>query len=109
MKGKIVLLPFPFTDLRASKYRPALVLHEGKRDVVVAFISSRLPSSPSRGDIIIKNEHAEFSQTGLKVSSVVKLNKIATILKDMIIGELGSLGPSLRREVNKRMRELYSL
>lgn len=43
MKGKIVLVPFPFTDLSASKLRPALVLYEGYRDVVVAFISSKIP------------------------------------------------------------------
>jgi len=43
MKGKIVLVHFPFTDLSATKLRPALVIHESDEDVVVAFISSRVP------------------------------------------------------------------
>ena len=33
MKGKIVLIPFPFTDFTTAKLGPALVLHEGKSDV----------------------------------------------------------------------------
>ncbi|WXG39447.1 MAG: hypothetical protein WED07_01210 [Candidatus Freyarchaeum deiterrae] len=53
MKGKIVLVPFPFTDLTTAKLRPALVIHEGTKDVVVAFISSRVPDTPLSGDIVV--------------------------------------------------------
>ena len=34
MKGKIVLIPFPYTDLTEAKLRPALVIFEGKRDLI---------------------------------------------------------------------------
>jgi len=47
VKGKIVLIPFPFTDLTSTKLRPALVLTEGEKDCVVAFISSKVPSELS--------------------------------------------------------------
>ena len=32
MKGKIVLAPFPFTDLAAAKLRPALVIVKGEME-----------------------------------------------------------------------------
>jgi len=80
VKGKIVLIPFPFTDLTAAKLRPAIVLFEGERDVVVAFISSRVPQRPTLTDIVVDEAHPEFEMTGLKTSSVIRLDKVATIL-----------------------------
>ncbi len=43
IRGKIVLTPFPFTDLSASKVRPAVVISNSLRsgaDVILAFIST---------------------------------------------------------------------
>ena len=109
MKGKIVLVPFPFTDLTAAKLRPALVLFEGDRDVVVAFISSRLPERPSPGSVIVSDGHRGFQLTGLKVSSVVRLDKVATVLKDLVVGEIGEVSEALKREINRKLVETYSL
>lgn len=109
MKGKIVLIPFPFTDLTAAKLRPALVLFEGERDVVVAFISSKVPHKPALTDVVVDERHSEFMLTGLKTPSVIKLDKIATILKDLVVGEIGELGDELKREINLRIRKVYRL
>ena len=109
MKGKIVLVPFPFTDLTAAKLRPALVLFEGERDVVVAFISSRLPERASPGDVIVSDEHQAFQLTGLKTSSVIRLDKVATVLKDLVVGEIGEVGDVLKREINRKLLDIYSL
>jgi len=107
LKGKIVLIPFPFTNLTASKFRPALVLFEGEKDVVVAFISSRVPREPAPTDIIVDESNPEFEQTGLKMASVIKLDKVATISKDLILGEIGEIGVQLRKEVNNKIAEAY--
>ena len=109
MKGKIVLIPFPFTDLTAAKLRPAIVLFEGERDVVVAFISSRVPRRPALTDIVVDEAHAEFELTGLKVSSVIKLDKVATISKDLILGEIGEAGDALKTEINRKLSKTYKL
>lgn len=84
MKGKIVLIPFPFTNLSTSKRRPALVILERKDDVVVVFISSKIPQNLQKYHILIEKQKKDFQTTGLKVSSVIYLDKIATISKNLI-------------------------
>jgi mRNA interferase MazF len=106
LKGKIVLIPFPFTDLTATKLRPALIIHESEKDVVAAFISSRI-QQPKAADIVVDEKHTEFKQTGLKVTSVIKLDKVATISKELILGEIGEIGVKLKKEVNRKITEIY--
>ena len=108
MKGKIILIPFPFTDLSSTKLRPALVLHEGEKDVVAAFISSRT-ENPKPADVVIDENHPEFKQTGLKLTSVLKIDKIATISKELIIGEIGEVGTKLKKEINRKIAETFTL
>lgn len=110
MKGNIVLVPFPFTDLTASKIRPALVLHEGRDDIVLSFISSRIPGGAvPPGFVLLDESHPEFEMSGLKTSSVVRLDKIATVLSSLVIGELGVAGPKVCNNVNHAIDSLYHL
>ena len=87
MKGDIVLVPFPFTDLTGSKLRPAVVLVDSSNDVVVAFITSQ---NKWEDEYSIKINGSESN--GLKVDSFLRLNKIATLNKDLMVGKLGILG-----------------
>jgi len=109
VKGKIVLVPFPFTDRTAAKLRPALVVHEGGEDIVVVSISSRVPSAPSDTDVLLTKRDPGFGKTGLKADSLIKLDKIATVLKDLVVGELGDLDQQWRDEVNRKLMELLRL
>jgi mRNA interferase MazF len=109
MKGKIVLVPFPFTDLTAAKLRPALVIYEGETDVIVAFISSKIPLELSEADVLIATENPDFKKIGLKVESVIKLDKVATVLTDLIAGELGELDKGLRVVVTRKLKEIFEL
>jgi len=102
-------VPFPFTDLTAAKLRPALVIYEGEKDVVMAFISSKIPSEISDVDISITKTHVGFGRSGLKVDSVIKLDKIATVLKDLIVGELGELDEELKQEVNRKLKRIMEI
>lgn len=84
--GSIVLARFPFTDLSGDKRRPALVVSRdnGRRtDLVVCFITSVPRSGADMAPI------APDPGTGLKVPSVVRFDKLATLDLGVIAGRLG--------------------
>lgn len=58
-------------------------------------------------DIVVEDTHIEFGKTGLKVSSVIRLDKVATIWKDLIVGEIGEIGNILKTEINSKIRKVY--
>ena len=109
MKGKIVLVQFPFTDLSAAKLRPALVIHANHDDIVAAFISSRAPPEISGTEHVVRPDHPDFPSTGLKTSSVIRFDKIATVSRDMIEGEIGEVSGSLVLECNEIMSRVFRL
>lgn len=84
--GSIVLTRFPFTDLSGDKRRPALVVsrdNDRRTDLVVCFITSIPRSGPDMAPL------AALTGTGLKVSSVVRFDKLATLDRSVIAGKLG--------------------
>jgi len=69
-KGDIILLPYPFSDLKSSKVRPAVVVAaaDGRyADLFVVPITSRV-SNLNNGEFII----SDWAQAGLNVVSAIK-------------------------------------
>jgi len=84
--GSIILARFPFTDLSGDKRRPALVMsrdNDRRLDLVVCFITSVQRAGLDMAPI------AASAETGLKVASVVRFDKIATLDRSVIAGKLG--------------------
>lgn len=103
-KGDIVLIPFPFTDLLGNKNRPAVILIDSEDDVTVCFITTQLKWQ-SGFDISIQPSDLN----GLKKTSLVRLNKFATIDKDLIIGRLGILDDNTIDLLNRNLMEILKL
>jgi mRNA interferase MazF len=111
-KGKIVLVPFPFDDLTAEKLRPAVCLTDpigDHRHVVLAFISSRVPTTVSATDIVIEPTQRDFAATGLRVPSVLRLHRLVTLTSAVIRRELGELSPDLQHDVDRKLVALFGL
>ncbi|MBI4607521.1 MAG: type II toxin-antitoxin system PemK/MazF family toxin [Candidatus Rokubacteria bacterium] len=111
-RGTTVLTPFPFTDLSGAKVRPAVVVSPSDRpgeDVILAFISSVKPEGLLLTDLSIETSHPDFTGTGLKVDSIVKCDKLATVHRRIILGELGALSSALLIEPGARLRMALGL
>ncbi len=107
MKAKVVLVRFPFTDLSGTKLRPALVVHEDEHDVIVVFISSKLPPVTDTTDLLLREDNPAFAATGLKTASVIKFDKVATLSKSLVMGEIGEILPVLAAECNRIMEKIF--
>ena len=103
-KGNIVLTPFPFTNLKGSKTRPALILVVKGLDVTVCFISTQLRWEEET-DLILKSS----PNNGLKKESLIKTSKIATLDKNLIIGKLGDIDFETKMILNKKLIDLFQL
>lgn len=103
-KGDILLIPFPFSNLTGQKNRPALVLVTTDTDITVAFITSQIKR---REEHDLKLEPT--AENGLKKTSLVRLNKLATIDNDLVIGKLGNLIETDIQQLNKNLIKLLQL
>ena len=112
MKYKIVLVPFPFDDLSANKMRPAVCLTNEIQPyghIVLAFITSKVSGNPADTDFVIDSQNTDFVNTGLKVSSTVRLHRLMTVSKQIIKRELGELSRNQRTEIKNRLRKLFEI
>lgn len=103
-KGDIVLTKFPFTDFSGNKLRPALVLISSREDITVAFITTNLKEVVS-SDLLLKANQ----NNGLKKDSLLKMNKIATLDLELVVGEIGSLTETELMEVDKKLIEAFTI
>jgi mRNA interferase MazF len=88
VKGDIVIIPFPFTDLSGNKKRPAFVMTDliGD-DIIVCKITSKYKSDP----LALPLGARDFISGSLPVDSFIRPNKIFTADKNIILSVAGHL------------------
>jgi mRNA interferase MazF len=103
-KGDIILITFPFTDLTGTKNRPALILIDSDEDITVSFITTQLKWQ-EKFDIRLEPSN----ENGLKKTSLIRLSKITTVDKELVMGKLGQLTDSEIEAVNRGLIVLLNL
>lgn len=87
---QVVIVYFPFSDLTASKLRPAVVLAEaGRGDWILCQITSNPYGDPSA----IRLEAADFAHGSLRLTSYARPAKLFTAHSSLIASQAGQLQP----------------
>lgn len=95
VKGAVVVLPFPFSDLTGSKRRPAFVLADSEGDdAILCQITSQAKFDPYA--VAVKS--SDFDSGSLSTDSYVRPNKIFTADKKLIISVAGQLSEAKASE-----------
>ncbi len=103
-KGDIVLVTFPFTDLSGTKLRPTVVLFETSLDLTLSFITTQTAwQEPT--DVLLHPS----SLNGLRKSSLIRTNKIATLDRSLAQGLLGRLNQAEIVQLDSKLKILLQL
>lgn len=104
---EIVLVPFPYSDLTATKRRPVLIVfNDGYNrkfhDVVVSAITSN--QFQDAYSVELKNEDLEIGV--LPESSVVKTHKLFTIHQGKIIKKFSLVKSDYFKQITEKIKVL---
>ena len=110
--GEIFLANFPLGGGPGMKLRPVLLLTGPIGDVpevLVAYISSVVPSNLLPSDIVLDPVQPDHVTTNLKTTSMLRLHKLATIHRRSLIRLLGRISDSTAVNVATKLRALLEL
>ena len=103
IKGSVVVVPFPFSDLSQAKKRPALVITDLKNDDLIL---CQITSQQIRDDYSIALEDKDFSKGSLKKESNIRPNRIFTADKNIILYEVGQINKEKMNQVINKIIEI---
>jgi mRNA interferase MazF len=99
--GDVVLLKFPFSDGKTFKRRPALIINDfNDGDVIVCRITSQIYTTEN--DILINN----WQKSGLKLPSVIRVHKLATLEKEIVELIMGRIDEAIRIKITAIISKL---
>jgi mRNA interferase MazF len=94
--GKVVLVPFPFSDLSQTKLRPAIVLAGvGRGD----WILCQVTSNPYGDSLAIPLDEESFSKGSLRIKSFARPGKLFTASAGLMLIEVGTLKQAVAKQV----------
>jgi len=105
VKGDVVVVPFPFSDLSNAKRRPALVIASlTADDVILCQITSKIVTD----NYAIPISDSDFAAGNLRRDSNVRPNRLFTADSNIILYRAGVLSPRKVQEVVDKIVQIIS-
>ncbi|TAN42578.1 MAG: type II toxin-antitoxin system PemK/MazF family toxin [Nitrospirae bacterium] len=100
----VVLIPIPFTDLTSQKKRPAVIVSSDSynathEDIVVVALTSNI--EPRDFSVSVTSDDLEVGI--LKVPSIIRVDKIYTLNKTIVVQVFGRVTHDILRKINEHL------
>ncbi|MGZ3946176.1 MAG: type II toxin-antitoxin system PemK/MazF family toxin [Mucilaginibacter sp.] len=96
VKGDVVVIPFPFSDLSGTKKRPALVLADLPGDDILL---CQITSQNTKNQFALALTLSDFSTGSLPLASNIRPTRIFTADKNIIIRKSGTIKTAVMQKV----------
>jgi len=103
VRGDVVVVPFPFSDLTQAKRRPALVIASLEGDDVIL---CQITSKTVNDTYSLSLDDTDFETGSLKQSSNIRPNRIFTTDGHIILYRVGNLKTGKLSEVIDKVVEI---
>jgi len=103
--GTVILVPFPFSDLSASKLRPAVILADAGRG---DWICAQITSNPYSDANAVSLAEADFFTGSLAKTNYARPGKLFTAIESLFHRAVATLGEAALQRVLTAVITLFS-
>lgn len=103
VKGDVVVVPFPFSDLTQAKRRPALVISKLEGDDLIL---CQITSQSIKDNYAVSLDDENFETGGLKQPSNIRPNRIFTADSHIVLYKVGNLKIEKLKEIIEKVVEI---
>jgi mRNA interferase MazF len=103
LRGDVVVVPFPFSDLKESKRRPALVLASLAGDDLIL---CQITSQQGRDQYAVPLQDTDFKSGSLRQASYLRPNRLFTADQAIILYQVGSIQTQKLEEAIGKLTEI---
>ena len=103
VKGDVVVVPFPFSDLSQSKRRPALIIASFEDDDAIL---CQITSKAIKDSYAISIDGTDFASGSLRQRSNVRPNRLFTADRHIILYRVGNIKKEKMVQVTDKIIEI---